>query len=106
MKELYADHIVSVEAVAHPDGTFETAGKVAVIQKSTDWAGAHEIHSPSTEGPFVADGKFAVVFDFDVTAKATGTRSALREIAVYKVEGGKIVHEEFLYAAGDGDLVR
>ncbi|MBY0504146.1 MAG: nuclear transport factor 2 family protein [Bryobacteraceae bacterium] len=98
MQELYADSIVSVEAFAPPGGSHDTVGKPAVIQKSADWAAAHEIHSGTTEGPFVANGKFGVIFDFDVTEKATGQRKALREIAVYSVDGGKIVREEFLYS--------
>lgn len=106
MKELYADEIVSVEAAAGSGGSFETAGKEAVIQKSADWAAAHEIHGSSIEGPFLAADKFGVIFDFEVTAKATGQRSALREIALYTVAGDKIVREEFYYGAGDGDLAR
>lgn len=100
MQELYAEEIVSAEASA------ETAGKPAVIQKSVDWAAAHEIHGSNIEGPFLSDGKFAVVFDFEVTPKATGKRQALREIAVYTVETGRITREEFYYGTGDGDLAR
>lgn len=106
MKELYADDIVSVEAVVRPDGQFETAGKEAVIQKSAEWAGAHEIHSGGIEGPFLADEKFSVVFDFEVTPKATGKRVALREIAVYTVANGKITREEFFYGADADALAR
>jgi len=106
MQQLYADNIVSVEAVPEKNGSFETPGKKAVIQKSADWAAAHEIHSSDIEGPFVANDKFAVVFDFEVTAKATGKRAALREIAVYTVANGAIVREEFFYGSGGGDLAR
>ncbi len=102
MQELYADNMVSVEGVAGPHGT-ETVGKAAVIQKSAEWAAAHEIHSANCEGPYLATDKFGVVFDFEVTVKATGVRHALREIAVYTVEGDKIVREEFYYGTKDGD---
>ena len=106
MQELYADSIVSVEAYAKPDGSFETPGKPAVIEKSKEWAAANVIHGATTEGPYVANDKFAVVFDFDVTHKATGKRESLREVAVYTVAGDKIVREEFLYSAAGADLAR
>jgi hypothetical protein len=105
MKELYADDIVSVEAQAK-GASFETHGKAAVIQKSTEWAAAHEIHGSNIEGPFLANDKFSVVFDFEVTPKATGKRAALREIAVYTVQNGRIAREEFFYRGGDTDLAR
>lgn len=98
MNELYADEIVSVEAVAGPHGPHETAGKAAVIKKSADWAAEHEIHSGLVDGPFVAQDKFGTIFDFDVTNKASGIRMHLKEIAVYTVANGKITREEFLYA--------
>ncbi len=100
MKELYAENIVSAEASS------ETIGKAAVIQKSTDWAAAHEIHGSNTEGPFLSSEKFAVVFDFEVTPKATGKRESLREVAVYTVAMGQITREEFYYGSGDGALAR
>lgn len=106
MKELYADNIVSVEAIARPDGSFETAGKEAVIQKSADWAAAHEIHSGSIEGPFLLLDQFSVIFDFEVTPKSTGKRVALREIAVYTVSNGKIIKEEFYYGSNADALAR
>jgi hypothetical protein len=106
MQELYADNIVSVEATAKPDGSFETAGKTAVIQKSAAWAAANEIHGATTEGPYLAKDQFAVVFDFDVTNKASGQRESLREIGVYTVEGDFIVREEFFYGEGGGNLAR
>jgi hypothetical protein len=98
MHELYADEIVSVEAFAGAHGAHDTAGKAAVIQKSADWAAAHEIHSGQVEGPYVAQDKFAVTFEFDVTNKASGLRSQMKEVAVYTVVAGRITREEFLYA--------
>lgn len=106
MQQLYHDDIVSVEAVLRKTGSFETAGKSAVIQKSAEWAGAHEIHGASVDGPFLLGDKFAVVFDFDVTPKATGQRGSNREIAVYTVADGLIVREEFFYGPGANALAR
>ena len=105
MEELYADNIVSVEGVAGPSG-LETSGKKAVIEKSKRWAGAYEIHGGTVDGPFLSSSKFAVIFDFDVTDKATARRSKNREIAVYTVADGKIVREEFLYGEGADALAR
>jgi len=106
MQELYADDIVSVEATPRPNGLLETAGKAAVIEKSAGWAGAHEIHGAAIEGPFLLADRFSVIFDFEVTPKATGKRVKLREIAVYTVAGGKITREEFYYGAGSDSLAR
>lgn len=106
MQQLYADNIVSVEAERRKTGSFETAGKAAVIQKSVEWAGAHEIHGATVEGPFLLVDKFAVVFEFEVTPKATGQRVKDREIAVYTVANGLIVREEFFYGEGAKALAR
>lgn len=106
MQTMYADDIVSVEAVKRKTGSFETAGKAAVIQKSAEWAGAHEIHGATVEGPFLLSDKFAVVFEFEVTPKATGKKVKDREIAVYTVANGLIVREEFFYGEGAQALAR
>ena len=106
MQELYADDIVSVEALPNSAGANETKGKEAVIGKSAAWAAQHEIHSASAEGPYLAGDRFAVTFRFAVTPKASGTRMDLEEVAVYTVKNGKIVREEFFYGAHPSAFVR
>ena len=106
MQTMYADNIVSVEAERRKTGKFETEGKEAVIEKSKEWAGAHEIHGATVDGPFVQNDEFAVVFEFDVTPKATSKRVKNREIAVYTVSNGLITKEEFFYAEGADALAR
>jgi hypothetical protein len=106
MRQFYDENIVSVEAVRRKTGSFETAGKEAVIQKSADWAGAHEIHGGSIDGPFVLEDRFAVTFDFEVTPKTTGERVRVREVGVYTVVDGLVTREEFFYADGAGALAR
>jgi ketosteroid isomerase-like protein len=106
MKQLYDENIVSVEAARRSTGSFETSGKSAVIQKSAEWAAAHEIHGGTVDGPFLLTDKFAVVFEFDVTPKATGQRVKNREIAVYTVANGLINREEFFYGEGANALAR
>jgi len=106
MQTMYNDGIVSVEAARRKTGSFETVGKAAVIEKSKEWAGAHEIHGATTDGPYLLGEQFAVVFDFDVTPKATGKRGHNREVAVYTVKDGLIVREEFFYGADATALAR
>ncbi|MDX2150039.1 MAG: nuclear transport factor 2 family protein [Bryobacteraceae bacterium] len=106
MKEMYDEKIVSVEAVQRATGSFETPGKAAVIQKSADWAGAHEIHGGSVDGPYLLGDRFAVVFAFEVTPKATGQRVTVREVGVYTVNNGLITREEFYYGDGSSALAR
>ena len=106
MQLLYDEDIVSVEATRRDTGSYETAGKAAVIQKSVEWAGAHEIHGGTVDGPFILIDKFAVVFEFQVTPKATGERVTVREIAVYTVKDNLITREEFFYGDGSDALAR
>lgn len=96
-EELYSPDIVSMEAAAPPGGSRESKGLAAVKAKGEWWGANHEIHSAVVEGPLVAGAHFAVVFKLDVTFKPEKKRFTMEEVAVYKVEGGKIVYEEFFY---------
>src|SRR5687767_12573931 len=98
VKTLYADDIVSVEAIDYQGSGREMRGKEAVLAKNVAWFNDNEVHSTSVTGPFVSPEKFAVWFSFDWTRKATGERVQFTEVAVYTVVDGKIAHEEFLYA--------
>ena len=95
----YADQIVSVEALDYMGHGRELRGKAAVKGKNLDWFKDNEVHSMSVTGPFVSPERFAVVFSFDWTRRATGERTKLNEVAVYTVSDGKIAREEFLYGA-------
>ena len=103
METTYANNIVSLEAFDMParDGkpamARETRGLDAVRKKAQWWNEHHTIHHCTTTGPFVAQDKFAVTFDIDCTFKPTSKRIQMSEVALYTVENGKIVHEEFLY---------
>ena len=96
-KELYAQDIVSMEAAAPPGQSRETKGLDGVLKKGEWWATNHEVHSAKVEGPLVAGSHFAVAFKLDVTFKPKSQRFQLEEVAVYKVQDGKIVYEEFFY---------
>lgn len=98
IQELYSPQIVSVEAFEMPPMPRTTTGMAGVLKKSQWWVENHIVHSAKVGEPFVAVEKFAVTFDYDVTFKPTGKRTEMKEVGVYTVAGGKITHEEFLYA--------
>jgi hypothetical protein len=93
----YADSIVSVEAMDFLGLGRETRGKEAVRRKNETWLAESEVHRADVSGPFVSPERFALVFDFDWTRRVSGERVRMQEVAVYTVEGDKVVREEFLY---------
>ena len=95
--EVYAENAESVEAVVPPGRDARIAkGRGAIKAKREDWVATHDIHKLDAEGPFVhPPNQFGVRFEVEVTQKATGRQMTLREVAVYTVEDGKIVREEF-----------
>jgi SnoaL-like protein len=95
--ELYAENAESVEAVLPPGRDVRIAkGKGAIQAKREVWAAAHEIQNLDADGPYVhPPNRFGVRFKVEVTQKATGRKLTLSEIAIYTVEGSKIVREEF-----------
>ncbi|HEX5659680.1 MAG TPA: SnoaL-like domain-containing protein [Polyangiales bacterium] len=101
IETLYADDIESVEAAAPPGGSGITRGKAAVLATNVKWLEAHEIHSAVTEGPYPhGEDRFAVIFRYDVTNRASGQRMKLDEVALYTLQDGKIAKEEFFYDMG------
>jgi hypothetical protein len=99
LKSAYAPKAVSVEAMAPPGGARESEGVKAIKAKSDWWRGAHTVHKSKAEGPFWhGEDRFAVIFDMDVTEKATKKRMKMREVGLYTVARGKIVREEFFYS--------
>ncbi|MBV8895374.1 MAG: nuclear transport factor 2 family protein [Acidobacteriaceae bacterium] len=96
-RSLYSNDIVSVEAGAPPGQSRESKGLDAVLKKGEWWVSNHEIHSVKVEGPLVAGAHFSVAFKMEVTFKPQNRRFTIEEIALYKVENGKIVYEEFFY---------
>ena len=98
---LYSPDIVSVEAFAPPGSDRTAKGIAAVNGKSKWWAENHEVHKAETFGPYPhGDDRFAVRFVYDITRKMDGKRVTMDEVAVFHVANGKIVREEFFYAAG------
>jgi ketosteroid isomerase-like protein len=99
---LYAEDVESIEAAAPPGAASGlTRGKAAVLANNVKWLEAHEVHSAVTEGPYPhGDDRFAVIFRYDVTNRASGQRMKLDEVALYTTHGGKILKEEFFYDMG------
>ncbi|WP_439596114.1 SnoaL-like domain-containing protein [Falsiroseomonas sp.] len=91
----WSDDVVSREAMEGPMA--ELRGREAVKGKGEWWYANHEIHSATTEGPFVHGDQFALRFEMDVTVKETGQRIQMAEIGLYTVKDGKVVEERFFY---------
>lgn len=96
-EQFYSPDIVSIEAGAPPGMSRESKGIEAIRAKGQWWAENHEVHSVKVEGPLVTPSHFAVTFKLDITFKPQAKRFTMEEIAIYKVENGKIVYEEFFY---------
>lgn len=97
IKGVWSPKIESIEGVGTSMGW---RGTKAVNAKNAGWMAAHTIHGASAEGPFVGATGFAARFKMDVEVKATGERMKMEEVAIYTVQGGKIVREEFMYNCG------
>jgi ketosteroid isomerase-like protein len=100
MEELYDANIVSVEAVGDETMPAEMRGIEAIRGKAKWWYDNHEIHRGEARGPYPQGDRFAVYFNYEVTAKGgpmAGRRFTIEEVGLYTVRGGKIVREEFFY---------
>jgi hypothetical protein len=98
---LYAPDVVSVEAFAPPGGQRTVNGLEGVRAKSQWWNENHVIHKAEVYGPYPhGDDRFAVRFVYDLTHKPSSARRTMDEVAVFTVQNGKVVREEFFYAGG------
>ncbi|WP_378174628.1 SnoaL-like domain-containing protein [Aquimarina sp. SS2-1] len=96
LKELYADNIVSKEMPGAPNAIVQ--GKDAVTKKSQDWyASVEEFHGGEISDPVVAENHFTCKMTMDCTFKGQG-RMQMEELAIYNVNNGKIVEEQFFYS--------
>jgi len=99
VKTLYADNVVSIEAIDYQGLGNGMYGKEAVLGKNVAWLDDNDVHSTSVMGPFVSPEKFAVWYSFEWTRRVSGERVKFTEVAVYTVGDGQIAYEEFLYGA-------
>ena len=97
-RELYADDAVSIEPDGLPPGSLgNVKGLAAIQEKSAKFHDSVEtFHGVSCSDAVVAADWFSVALAVDATFKGMG-RIDMREICVYRVRGGKIVHEQFFY---------
>ena len=95
-KELYSSKIVSIENDGKAEGAY-VEGFEGIEKKGEWWQENFEVHSTNVSAPIVADNWFSCVFTMDCTYKPSGKRSTTSEIAVYQVQDGKIVKEQFFY---------
>lgn len=93
-QNLYCKDILSVEA----DGK-EYKGMDAINAKNEWWESSFETHSTSAKGPFPHGDQFAVIFNMDITERASGNRFTMEEVAVYRVQDDRIVEERFFYTS-------
>ncbi len=101
--ELYADDVVSKEAMGDEQMPARMEGIEAIREKGRWWLENHEIHAVEAEGPFPNHDRFAVIMGIDVTpttGPAAGKRVRMREVCLYTVRDGKIAEEAFFYDAG------
>jgi hypothetical protein len=97
METLYHPDIVSLEAGAPPGQSPESKGLPACLEKGKMFEKRMEVHGANVDGPFPLGDRFAVFYDYDVTPKAGGPRTRMKEVGLYTVAGDKIVREEFFY---------
>lgn len=104
LETLYSEQAESIEAFPGPDGSSPiTKGREGIRGKHEWWASAFEVHGGSVDGPHLhGEDRFAVIFEVDSTHRESGQRSQMKEVAIYTVEDGKIVKEEFFYAPPQG----
>jgi ketosteroid isomerase-like protein len=92
--ELYHHEVISIEPAGE---TPETKG-VEMCKKKAQWFGSmFENQGVEVLGPYPHDDKFAVHFNYALTARESGTKFNMVEVAIYQVEDGKIVWEKFYY---------
>lgn len=98
LDKLYAPDAVSVEAAAMGEMGREAKGLDAIKAKHDWWNSTQEVTGGTVSDPMMhGDDRFAVIFEVQGREKASGKAFEMREVAVYHVDGGKIVREEFFY---------
>lgn len=98
--DLYHPDVISIEDPLQPDDMMqrkETKGMEAKLKNSQEWMDSiKEVHDDYTLDPVVVGNVIAIPMGMDVTMH-DGSRMKLDEIAVYGVQDGKIIKEQFIY---------
>lgn len=98
-QELYAENAISLELPGTPFPE-RVEGMDAIRAKGEQWESmVEEFHGVTIDGPIVAGNHFSCTMNMDITMKGQ-PRQINEEIAVFQVENGKIVKEQFFYPLG------
>src|ERR1700761_1907218 len=89
--ELYSEHAVSIDPI-YKNQPLE--GLVQLVERERQFLAATEVHEVHVSEPMFAGNYFCVVISLDFTPKGQ-ERKRVEELAVYKVENGKIVSQQF-----------
>lgn len=96
LDKLYSPDAVSVEAEDFAGTGRETVGLDGIRGKHKWWHENFEVHGSDVTGPFLhGPDLFAVIFSIDATFRASGERTKMQEVALYRVDDGQIIREEF-----------
>ena len=99
-EELYADSCVSLEMEGAQGFPQKVEGMEGIKMKAQQWNQmVDEFHGVEIEGPIVAGNHFTASMKMDITMKGQ-PRRVDEEIALFRVENGKIVSEQFFYPVG------
>ncbi len=95
--ELYDVNCVSIEMEGAQGFPQRAEGMEAMKKKGEQWNSMIEnFHGVEIDGPIVAGNHFTATMKMDITMKGR-PRNVDEEVAVFKVENGKIVSEQFFY---------
>ena len=98
--ELYAENCVSLEMEGFEQGPQRVEGMAGIKMKAKQFDEmVEEFHGIEIEGPIVAGNHFTASMKMDVTMKGR-PRATDEEIALFRVQDGKIVSEQFFYPLG------
>lgn len=98
LDKLYSPDAVSIEAADFSGQGRETKGVEGIKQKHAWFGSQVEILDGNVSDPYPhGDDRFAVIFEMKAKNRETGKVEDMKEVAVYHVDGGKIVREEFFY---------
>lgn len=99
-QELYSDNCISLEMEGAQGFPQKVEGIKGINEKGKQWEQmVEEFHSLEIEGPIVAGNYFTASMKMDITMKGQPRRKD-EELALFRVENGKIVSEQFFYAVG------
>ena len=94
--ELFSEDAQSIEP-PHAQGLQTVKGIDNIRKKGEQFnAMVEEMHGGYSSAPVVGGNFFSVAMGMDVTMKGMG-RNKMDEIALYEVQNGKIVREQFFY---------